>query len=487
MKLLSKILNWSSDTLQTKGYGSSRGSYSYHHSYGSSILNLINGQMTAMTAYKYYDGVSAVGNATDIIKQGVGSLDVVVWDRDADKQIDKHPALDLLNAGQQTIVGFLQQLALYYLLTGNAYVWAIYGLKENEPPIALEVLPTEDVEVIGDDRRTEREYRVRDKALVFTKRFVGEGAKRQIRYIATEQQVVQDETGRRQTTDRMLGELLHIKRISPSSQAKGVGVSVMSQKASAIEQFAHANKTNKSILENQGMVAAIISPKEEFAAVPQEAVDAMKEQWHSDFSGSSNSGKALFTSAPIIYTPMTSSMNDMQFAELLNKNEQIIYNCFGVPPQIYSDVSSSYNNVSEASKRLYGSGILPVAKAILRGLSWLLMHYYDNAGQYIFTYDELGIESLQMGRVQTQQMQAEVKKTEATTLKTQADMGVLTINELRAEMGFAPLPDGGDEIAKATPSPTLIPDATASKFLSLTDHMTLSKDDKDEIIAKYEL
>jgi HK97 family phage portal protein len=198
-----------------------------------------------------------------------------------------------------------------------------------------------------------------------------------------------------------------------------------------ISQYILASIHNNSLLENQARPSGILTYKGAANDITQDTVDSIKETLRSSLSGASNAGNATFLSGDFDWKQLSESIKDMDFATLKNQTATAVYNALKIPLPMVSPDNMTLANMETAKVNFYDNTILPLTRTIYDFLGSMLLERYPNSENLELTYDEACIEALEPRQVDN-------------TLKL-SQSGVLTVNEIRSQLGYEDL-EGGDTL-----------------------------------------
>lgn len=361
-------------------------------------------------AIRLYSHCSPLFKAIDMRAEGFASIPTKA--KDGDDFVD-NGLVDLINNpnGEQTGVDFKYQLSSLYDATGNVFLLA-FGNVDREP-LELFVVGPQNI-AANVDQSVFIGSIVKDYDVVghsgMTKKYTAEfdNKTRTMRYIS----------------DDRLSELYHIRFTS----AKDDHVFAM-PKAQPIwldvQQYISGSKNNLSKL-NRGNRAdtAWVNNKGEGLSDIQWA--RLKEQ-ATLYAGSESAGKQIILDGMDVKA-ISASNRDMEFS--INQTAMIknIANIYAVPLAKVLDTSMTLDNTKTAKLDLYDDAILPLTARLNANITKALMPRYNTDA--VLTVDEAEIPAL-AGRV--------IERT-----RDLGAIGINTIDELRTQVGFEGLADGGD-------------------------------------------
>jgi hypothetical protein len=136
----------------------------------------------------------------------------------------------------------------------------------------------------------------------------------------------------------------------------------------------------------------------------------------------------MFLNGGFKYDNQSMSNKDMDFLELKKEVANAIYKNLKIPLALVNTETMTLDNVTRSMLMFYDNAVLPIANRIFNELSNFLLPRYGNNDNLILTYDEGDIIALEPRRNEQ--------------LKVLKDMGIFTINQLRAKVGADPLVGG---------------------------------------------
>lgn len=312
-----------------------------------------------------------------------------------------HPWAELIETPnlKQSREVFLEMLAAYVLLAGNAYVERI-----GEDGQELHLLRPDRITIHPGPHGIPQGYEYRVGS---DRRFIP----------------VDPLTG----TSR----ILHIKTFHPLND--WYGLSPIEAAASAIDQHNAVGAHNLSLLQNGGRLSgALILKGNGSYGLSEEERAAIKEQLESHYQGTPNAGQTLVLEGDMEWREMGLSPKDMDFLEGKHISAREIAQIFGVPPLLLGvPGDATFANYREARLHLWEDTVLPLLNMVISEFNrWFAE---GEAGMPQFAYDMDKIAALAFRR-------------DPIWDRLQA-APFLTINEKRQALGYPPIV-GGDELVK---------------------------------------
>lgn len=368
--------------------------------------------LSAYQAMQYYMQVAPLSDAIKRIFEECSSIRWYVQNLKTEKFEKDHQVLDLIRHPNTDMIGseFLEQLIAYYLITGNAYIIATG--KPEKAPLELFVISPEYVTLIPDSRDG---YTQTINYISSTKNIAFERAtvKGRFRYYSLDKNQ----------------EIYHIRMFNPiRGITNNYGLSPLAPIFYEIEQYIKASLHNLSLLNRGGRPTGALTTSE---TLSDSSFARLQEQMDRFYAGPENAGRLMILDNGLKFQEMALSMKDMDFEKLKNNLTHQIYSMFKIPIAFIDAASMSYNNLETARLMFYDFAVLPMMRRILEELSNFLMYRYDEQAKSHLVYNKDDIPALQIRRNE-----------ELTMVK---NLGVNTINEIRALKGDKPA-RGGDDI-----------------------------------------
>jgi HK97 family phage portal protein len=351
-----------------------------------------------------YSEISAVGHAVDMIAEKVSEILPVIKDSNGEivSGRDSSRLLELLYNPSPLYSrrSFLVQVATEYLLYNNAFIYlANY---KNALPSEIEPIYLKSVSIT--ETYNNKKYLVNSTGV--NSRYNGE--------------YNLDLQNGRILSKIDIGELLHISGYRSNnelfSKSKLIGLtsqaSIMSSAMNSLE----------SALLKGFSAGAIIGVDTKNNDVFEQFAKDVKTH----FSGSSKSGDAMVlksSSFKADYPKMTNK--DMQTIENMESAKKSIYERFEIPEPLINSSAQTYNNYQTAMYALYDNAVLPLFNLIYGALSEAMRDRNILKNSQSISYDPTSIPAL--------------KIRDSDEIETLKSTGALSINELRAKMGYQPV------------------------------------------------
>ncbi|PLW76964.1 phage portal protein [Cohaesibacter celericrescens] len=266
------------------------------------------------------------------------------------QRLSDHPALSLLahpNA-RQAGADWLESLFGHLLVSGNAYVEAVYGantLRELHSlrPDRMKVVP-------GPDGWPEAfDYTVGGKSVRFD-----------------------------QNEDRHpVPPILHLTLFHPLDDH--YGLSPLEAAQTSLDVHNAAASWNKALLDNSARPSgALVYAASEAGNLSDEQFERLKKELEDGYQGAMNAGRPLLLEGGLDWKSMSMSPRDMDFIDAKNSAAREIALAFGVPPMLLGiPGDNTYANYAEANRAFWRQTVLPLTSRCLHSLALWLSPAYD--------------------------------------------------------------------------------------------------------------
>lgn len=305
-----------------------------------------------------------------MLAKNASSIPFLLYDRKTNKEIKKHPLLELLNNPNptQNRFNFFEAIYSYKLISGNSFIKATFLKSENfKNPKELFVLRPDRINIIAGENGLPIAYEYKVNSLK-TRFYV----------------------------DKITGqsEILHLKNFNPIND--WYGLSPIESASYSIDQHNEASKWNQSMLQNGAKPSGALMVKstgDTSNFLTDEQFSRLKQQLNEEFSGSENAGKPLLLEGGLEWKEMSLSPSDMDFLNTKHSCARDIAMAFGVPSQLLGiPGDNTYNNLAEARLSMWEETILPMVDNMVEALNnWLVLMFDDNIALY---YDKNNISAL---------------------------------------------------------------------------------------------
>lgn len=371
--------------------------------------------ITKILAVSYYTKCSPLYNAIDLIASNVADLIPKVYDKNKEIWIKDHPVLDLLKRPNAvyTFYKLIYSMVSFFLVTGDSYLTA--SGKPMSPPKELNIYPSTAVTLLPGSDGFTKEMLTTLYWGTFT--YNREEIDKRFRYFNTQK----------------TSEIWHTAHFNPTTiQTNVYGMSPLNPIYYEINQHQSANRHNLSVLERGATPSGIMTID---PPIDHDSFVRLQQQMDKQFAGSANAGRVMLVNGLGTYERTTMTQKDMDFLELKKEVIISIYRNLKIPLALITPETMTYDNMKQAMLMLYDLAILPMANVIFSELTnFLIPRYGQDPNDFVIAYDEAEIIAIEPRRNEQ--------------LKALKDLGVFTLNELRALNGADPL-DGGDAIYAA--------------------------------------
>ncbi|MFN7662184.1 MAG: phage portal protein [Alphaproteobacteria bacterium] len=367
---------------------------------GSAQAWVERGRMTsASSAYgplaeEGYEKNVIVYRCINLIAKNLAMPPWILYRRD--QEVENHPLKNVIERPNpfQTRTAFLEALASYLLMNGNAYIQAV-GQEGRVDELFL--LRPDRVQIRAGEGMMPRGYvyQVEGKNFYYP---------------------VDPETG--------ASSILHLKLFNPRND--WYGLSPIQAAAAAIDQHNAVGTHNLSLLQNGGRpTGALVMPSQQRLTEAQR--DQLQNTVQSLYQGAENGGQVLILEGGMEWREMGLSPKDLDFISGKHISTREIAQAFGVPSMLVGvPGDSTFSNYREARFHLWEDTVLPLLHMVMEEMNrWVVAPYGRGLA---FSYDADQIPALGCRR---EKLWSRIQ--EAT---------FLTLNEKRAALGYSPLKEG---------------------------------------------
>lgn len=331
--------------------------------------------------------------AANIIAQTVADIPVYV---DAHKngkviQTTEHPILALMERDMSR-TEFIERLTLYLVVTGETYAQIVFAERPKRP-LGLICVPSQNMNpIMGDYRNPIAGYEYEDKTLI---KFGKE-------------------------------EIIFISRPSLRDYFQGFSAGVPLSELIDLNNAAITWNKNVALAGGIPMIIA------KGPALTKEEANRARDAWEQQ-SGSNNSHRLKFISDNVTLEKLNDKPHDAEWSKAVEQSMRMIFMAFGVSSELMNDAGNkTYSNYREARKALYMEASIPMARKIYGAITKAVSKYYED--KPIIRLDVDKIESIQEDRGYA------VERLTKAVLA-----GIITPNEAREELNYAPK-NGGDDL-----------------------------------------
>jgi hypothetical protein len=207
-----------------------------------------------------------------------------------------------------------------------------------------------------------------------------------------------------------------------------------------IEQYINAGTHNKAMLKNGARPGGTFT-KIGDTMLTDKQFQRMENQIDQYYVGPQNANRPLFMEN-VTYTDHQINNKDMDYKTMNENSRGAIYRQYKIPMPMVESKTMTHSNYESAQVALYDRAVLPVTRFLYEQLTLALMYRYGGDWRrYKIDYEEVDISALQL------------RRTENIKLKRQVNAH--TVNELRADFGDDPLPNGDVLLRPANEIPAL--------------------------------
>lgn len=261
------------------------------------------------------------------------------------ERLSTHPLLDLLAKPNDRQAGadFFEAVYGQLLVSGNAYIEAVYGTSELRE---LHSLRSDRMRVVPGNDGWAQAY---DYVV----------AGRKLRFDQTSQ-------------DQPIPPILHLTLFNP--QDDHFGLSPLEAAQTSLDIHNAAAGWNKALLDNSARPSgALVYASGEAGNLSDEQFQRLKKELEDGYQGALNAGRPLLLEGGLDWKSMSLSPRDMDFMEAKNGAAREIALAFGVPPMLLGiPGDNTYANFAEANRAFWRQTVLPLVGRSLMSLSnWL--------------------------------------------------------------------------------------------------------------------
>ena len=367
---------------------------------------------TAAAALSLYRRSTAVSVPVNRIAQAIAGMKIVLRNNDG-STIDNHPSLELIRkpSPYYTKSLFLEMLAKNYLVTGESQIVAIGGI--NRPPIELQPISPDKITVTEGSGGLPGQIQI--AGMTMNGDYLPLRKGNDVRYVRDE-----------------FTEIHMTRSFKTRNNSLLRGESVLLSASSEVRQQILGGEHNVSLLEKGGRVSLVFHFNEDMSI---DDFETAKERVRSQYGGANNAGEIGVTAGDgsLEIKEVGQNARDMDFANLQRMAKVAVANQYSYPLVLLDTEAATFDNYTTAKEALYDDAAIPVAEVLLNGLSeFLLPRYGLDPSQVSFGVDIDVIPSLAMRRNKE--------------LKLRREIGIESVNELRAMLPNRDAVDEGDKI-----------------------------------------
>lgn len=265
-------------------------------------------------------------------------------DATMETEIPAHPLLDRLARPnmEQDGVTFREAVLGWYLIAGNAFLYAIRPGKTQGPPDELWVLDANKVKPLPSPTRGIVSYQFDD-------------------FDSSQNPIP-------------AANIAHLRTWNPKDPI--FGISPIEVGALMIDQQNAARKWNLALMQNMAKPSGAWVTD---AALAKPERDRLEERLNEKLAGARNAGKVPVIDAGAKWVATSVPPSELDWLKSIQYNAGQIANLYNIPPQLIGDTSAStYNNMEQAKAASYTEAIFPALDKLYALLGmWLLPMYPD--------------------------------------------------------------------------------------------------------------
>ena len=332
--------------------------------------------------------------ANDIISETCAGVDLKLYRKSIKGErveVDKHDILDLLDNPNGALTGQqLKQLHFTYMnLVGESYLLKVNTdpASTKKLPDAIHILPAQQVDVEIKPVLSESVVRFSNNTYTF-------------------EQVLRD--------------------INPDPRNPYKGRSVVSAAAATIDTDEQSKKWNRKLFANSARPSAVIEVPEN---MENEAYKRFKSQFTSQYTGTDNAGKPIIIEGGATIKPMMFNQRELDYLNSRKFSKDEILAMFKVSPAMLGMTENVNRSNMEAAEYNFAKYVVePRLRQYVNMLNTRLVKPYD--------------PTLELDYENT----VPADKTHDLAVMEKATDKWMTIDEVRAENGLAPLPNKAGEV-----------------------------------------
>ena len=368
---------------------------------------------TPSSAKSLYNQSTAVSIPINMVAEPFSTVRLALMIKD--KLVTDHPVLTFLKKPSPFFSQelFLEVISKDFLITGEFAVVA--GGNVNRPPLWLQPVGPEMLTPVRDSSSdAAASWIISGNTLTGT--YKANLNNLNFRYL-----------------DGNLRELKVVRDYSPRDNSLLRGQSLLVSASKEARQSILGTQHNVSLLENGGRISLVFHFEED---MEPEDFEAIRETVVNRYSGVLEAGSVGVTAGgKLQIEELGKSPKDMDFVNLQSfviKSMGLVYH---IPIPLLSDQRQTLNNYTTGVVALYDDAVIPMSRRVLGGLSDLLLPRWDMDPREAWII------------VHPDSVTTLVQRRNEELLKRK-QIGIETINELRAFVGREPV-EGGDNVLVA--------------------------------------
>lgn len=364
--------------------------FDYQTKYSEAIRFFVNA---------YYE-VAPVGIAVDMIAQEVAHLSITAEDSTGEFNQNAEILKKLKTPNKdQSLRSFIDEIMAHYILLGNVFIDFNKASSNNKSSYEMLVLSQQNITTAG--------IQANGKAKTII--YGGDNNNQSLEYNYN------DKTKQYETKQGNI--LLHLKNNNLTTIDKQMGVSFLAKGQLEISQYKSLSEYNNGLIKNQ------CRPSLGFFFEVDNMSDSQIEdikQTMKAISGSTKAGKPFAITAKARVEKFSESTKDMDFENLKKSTKNIIAQCLKIPLPLLNDTTMTYSNYSTAQYAFFDNCVLPFAEVMIDFFNDKILPLLGES-KYKLAIDKTTIGTLEERKL--------------ATVKSHAEAGVFTINEIRAIAG----------------------------------------------------
>ena len=205
-----------------------------------------------------------------------------------------------------------------------------------------------------------------------------------------------------------------------------------------ISNIEGAYKSRNILINEKGAIGILSNNnKDSDGGLPlnPEEKEQIQQDYQSKYGIGGGQNRVIISNASLNWQPMASGIKDLMLFEEIQEDFNRIVDAYGLNMNIFSNTKgSTFENQKQGLKSTYQNTIIPEANDLMQGLTTFLGLDLEGL-ELIADYSHLAV--LQDDELKREQ--SEMFK--VNRLKTLYDTNVITINDIREEIGEEPLPE----------------------------------------------
>lgn len=218
-------------------------------------------------------------------------------------------------------------------------------------------------------------------------------------------------------------KISHIKFFNPgysSIKESLYGLSPIQVAARAIQAGNDRWDADNNLMQNRGALGLITDKSNRPMSEPE--ADAVQKSFDRDTAGTRNFGKVKVTNKDLNYIQMAMSPADLQLLEKGVINLRAICNVFGLDSSLFNDPENkTYSNRTEAEKSMFTNAVMPISDKIAEHLTRFLCPNHFPGKKIRLRQDFSNIEVLQENFKEKSEVFALLKNSGIITANTAAE------------------------------------------------------------------